>query len=236
MTVQRSPQEYPDSNMTFQSVAWIILAMGIGALAAVVVLPAWMPPLAASLLGPDPKAYWYLSRGSGFVALSLLWLSMALGLAITNKTARTWPGVPVSFALHEFSSILGLGFTLFHALILMGDRYVGYTLVQILVPFSSSYQPRWVGLGQVGLYTMLIVTISFYLRSRIGQKTWRSLHYVSFITYLIALLHGIAAGSDASMPWAQQYYWVSGGTILFLLFYRIVANVSNRRLSSSTSP
>jgi len=228
------PQEYPDSTLTVQSIVWIILAVGIGALAAAVVLPVWMPHLAASLTGPDPKAYWYLSRGSAFVALSLLWLSMALGLLITNKMARLWPGVPVSFTLHEFISILGLGFALFHALILLGDRYIGYTLVQVLVPFFSSYKPLWVGLGQVGFYTMLIVTLSFYVRSHIGQKTWRSLHYVSFITYLIALLHGITAGSDASLPWAQQYYWISGGTLLFLLCYRIIANISTKLALSST--
>jgi predicted ferric reductase len=230
---QPSP-DYPDSTLTFQSAVWIILAMGIGALAAAIVLPIWLPHLAASLLGTTPKAYWYLSRGSAFVALTLLWLSMALGLLITNKMARTWPGVPVSFALHEFISILGLGFALFHALILMGDRYIGYTLAQVLIPFASSYKPLWVGLGQLGFYTMLIVTLSFYVRSRIGQKTWRSLHYVSFITYLIALLHGIAAGSDASLPWAQQYYWISGGTLLFLLCYRILVNRSAKLALSST--
>jgi predicted ferric reductase len=208
--------------------------MGIGALAAVTVLPAWMPHLAASLLGPDPKAYWYLSRGSAFVALSLLWLSMALGLLITNKMARTWPGVPVSFALHEFISILGLGFALFHALILLGDRYIGYTLIQVLIPFSSSYEPFWIGMGQLGFYAMLIVTISFYVRARIGQKTWRSLHYVSFIGYLVALLHCIAAGSDAVLPWVQQYYWISGATLLFLVCYRIIANVSSKLAPSSS--
>lgn len=234
MPVQGKPQEYPDSSLSLQSFAWIIIAMGIGALTAVIVLPAWMPHLAASLSGLDPKAYWYLSRGSAFVALSLLWLSMALGLLITNKTARLWPGVPISFALHEFISILGLGFALFHALILLGDHYIGYTLAQVLVPFSSSYEPVWVGLGQVGFYAMLIVTLSFYVRSRIGQKTWRSLHYISFLTYLIALLHGIAAGSDASLPWVQQYYWISGGTLLFLLSYRIVVNLSGKRVLSST--
>ncbi|MFT3895979.1 MAG: ferric reductase-like transmembrane domain-containing protein [Anaerolineales bacterium] len=234
MPLQPPSEEYPDSSLTLQSIVWVILAIGMGTLAAVLVLPSWMPHLAASLLGPDPKAYWYLSRGSAFVALSLLWLSMALGLLITNKIARTWPGVPVSFALHEFISILGLGFALFHALILMGDRYIGYTLAQVLVPFSSNYEPFWVGLGQVGFYTMLIVTLSFYVRSRIGQKTWRALHYISFITYLIALLHGITSGSDTSISWAQQYYWISGGALLFLLCYRIVANVSSKLAVSST--
>jgi len=234
MPIQPSTQEYPDSSLTFQSIVWIILAIGIGALAAVIILPAWMPHLATSLAGSDPKAYWYLSRGSAFVALSLLWLSMALGLLITNKMARLWPGVPASFALHEFISILGLVFTLFHALILLGDHYINYTLVQVLVPFSSSYEPLWVGLGQVGFYTLLIVTLSFYVRSHIGQKTWRSLHYVSFLTYLIAMSHAVTAGTDTSLPWAQQYYWISLGALLFLFCYRIVVNASTKFAVSST--
>jgi len=35
------------------------------------------------MVGRRPKAYWYLSRGSAFAALGLLWLSMMLGLLIT---------------------------------------------------------------------------------------------------------------------------------------------------------
>src|SRR5690349_18433380 len=54
--------------------------------------PAWLTSLSASLGGTEPKAYWYLSRASGLVAFGLLWASMALGLAITNKLARAWPG------------------------------------------------------------------------------------------------------------------------------------------------
>jgi predicted ferric reductase len=234
MSSQPTPQEYPDSSLSVQSFLLIFLAIGVGMLAAILVLPAWLPHLATSLSGPDPKAYWYLSKGSAFVALSLVWLSMALGLLMTNKMARIWPGAPVSFALHEFISLLGLGFALFHAFVLLGDHYIGYTLKQVLIPFFSTYEPVWVGLGQLGFYAMLIITFSFYLRSHIGQKTWRFLHYTSFATYLIALLHGITAGSDGSLPWVQQYYWVSGGALLFLLSYRIVASYSTRLTVSST--
>ena len=40
---------------------------------------------------------------------------MALGLGITNKMARLWPGAPAAFALHEYVSLLGLAFAVFHA-------------------------------------------------------------------------------------------------------------------------
>lgn len=51
--------------------------------------------------------------------------------------------MPVSFALLNSPAFLGLGFAIFHALILLNDHYIGYTFVQVLVPFSSSDEPFW---------------------------------------------------------------------------------------------
>ncbi len=217
-------QEYPDTAMSVQSFLFVILAMGVGMLVAVLILPIWLPQMSASLFGADPKAYWYLSRGSAFVALSLLWLSMVLGLLVTNKMARLWPGIPASFAIHEYVSLLGLGFAIFHAIILMGDKYINFDLVQIFMPFASSYEPFWVGVGQLGFYSMFLLSLSFYVRRMIGQKTWRLIHYASFLTYLMALLHGLTAGTDTALPWVQNYYWYSAGSLLFLLVYRILFN------------
>ena len=229
MSAQREIQEYPDTLLSVQSFLFMVLAMAVGMLVAVVVLPAWMPNLATSLLGPDVKAYWYLSRGTAFVALSLLWLSMALGLMMSNKIARSWPGVAAAFAIHEYVSLLGLGFAMFHAIVLMGDKYINYTLAQLAVPFASTYQPLGVGLGQVGFYILLIVAFSFYVRKSIGKKLWRLIHYLSFFTYLLAFSHSLIAGTDTSLPWAQQYYWFTGGSLLFLLMYRLVGRGAKKR-------
>src|SRR5574341_647780 len=174
--------------MAFQNVALLLGAAATGAFAAVVVLPTWLPGLSASLLGASPKAYWYLSRASAMVAYGLLWLSMALGLLITNKMARLWPGAPTAFDLHQHASLLGLAFALFHGLILMGDKYIHYTLAQVLLPFASAgYRPVWVGLGQIALYLLAIVGLSFYVRRSIGHRAWRLIHYLSFVLYALAL-------------------------------------------------
>ena len=52
------------------------------------ILPMLASNLAYSFSGQSPKIYWYLSRSGGFVTLTVLWASMAMGLAITNKMAR----------------------------------------------------------------------------------------------------------------------------------------------------
>jgi len=223
-----SENEY-ESSVNIQFFLMIMLAMIVGLLLAILVVPTWLPNMAISLTGSDPKVYWYLSRATAFVSLSILWLSMVLGLAITNKMARLWPGAPAAFAVHEYVSLLGLAFALFHALILLGDHYINFTVAQIFIPFSTvDYRPTWIGIGQLGFYIWLIVALSFYLRSSIGQKTWRVLHYLSFTMYVIGLLHGLFGGTDSSTTWAQYYYWISGGSLLFLLVYRIVNSITEK--------
>jgi predicted ferric reductase len=219
--------EFNRSSVNILSFLLILLAIEIGLLAAVLLLPGWLPNITSSLMGSSPKAYWYLSRGTAFVALGLLWLSMLLGLGITNKMARLWPGAPAAFAIHEYVSLLGLAFALFHALTLLGDRFINFDLAQILIPFAAeSYRPLWVGLGQVGFYTWAIVALSFYVRQRIGHKSWRLIHYASFIMFLMALGHGLTSGTDTPTAWAQGIYWLLGGSTLFLSFYRIVFSIS----------
>ena len=216
------PVEY-ESSVNIQSFMLFVFAVTVGLLVAIVFLPIWMPNMAFSIGGQYPKAFWYLARATAFVSLSLLWLSMALGLGITNKMARLWPGAPATFAIHEYVSLLGMAFALFHALVLLGDHYINFTLAQVLMPFATvDYRPFWVGIGQLGFYLWVIVVISFYIRPIIGQKTWRALHYASFVMYLMGLFHGLFSGTDSTASWAVNYYWFSFGSLLFLLFVRIV--------------
>ena len=211
--------------MTLESLMLLFLSVVMGAILTIVVLPAWLPGLAVSITGEAPKAFWYVSRGSAFVAFALLWFSMGLGLIISNKLARLWPGGPVAFDLHQYTSVLGLAFALFHALILMGDSYIAYTLSQVLVPFSSeNYRPTWVGLGQIAIYVWAVVVLSFYVRGRLGTRTWRLVHFASFAMLVLALVHGIFSGTDSADPWAIRLYWYAGGSLLFLLIYRILSN------------
>ena len=221
--------DFSESSVNIQFFLLIMLAMIIGLIAAILVLPAWLPNMATSLAGESPKVYWYLSRATAFISLSVLWLSMALGLGITNKMARLWPGAPAAFAIHEYVSLLGLAFALFHALVLLGDHYINFTVAQIFLPFSTvDYRPIWVGVGQIGFYVWVIVALSFYVRQAIGQKTWRTIHYLSFVMYLMGLLHGLFSGTDSSASWAQWYYWISGGSLMFLFIYRIVATIMDK--------
>jgi predicted ferric reductase len=211
--------------LPLRSLVILLLAVASGAFAAIAIQPYLLPGLSASLTGPEPKVFWYLSRSSAGIAFLLIWFSMVLGLLITNKLACLWPGGPIAFELHQLMSLLGLAFALFHALILMGDAYFKANLVDLLVPFATdTYRPLWVGLGQIGFYLTGIVTVSFYVRRRITPKVWRSLHYLSFLAFGTVLLHGIFSGTDTSNPWIHMLYLFCGVSLLFLLILRLLTS------------
>jgi predicted ferric reductase len=212
----------------------LLLAILAGVFAAVFVLPAWLPDLSASLLGPEPKAYWHLSRASALVAFALLWLALALGLTITSRLARLWPGGPAAFDLHQHASLLGLALALVHALILTGDRYMSLSLAQVVVPFATTdYRPVWVGLGQIAFYLLAAVGLSFYVRRWLGRRTWRAIHFLSFLLYLLVLAHGVASGTDSEAPVVAALYWGSGVSLLLLTVWRVVTTVRDRRARRS---
>jgi predicted ferric reductase len=229
---QGAPNEVETILLTvapFYMLVLTVILLGAGLLLAMLFWPGWIASVGDSLAGVKPHAYWYLSRSSAMVSFVLLWCSMALGLAITNKMARAWPGGPTVAALHEYASLLGLAAGVFHALILLGDGYIGYTLNQILIPFAGdTYRPLWVGLGQVALYLSVLVTLSFYVRRWMGYRLWRLVHYLSFAVFLLALAHGLMSGTDSGTLLARDLYWVSAVSLAGLTCYRVMAARARR--------
>lgn len=204
----------------------VVLTGGIalGATAALVLVPDWAPALAGSLGNGGKEAIWYLVRSSGLAAFGLLWLSVTLGLWISNRYARLWPGGPAAFALHEHASVLGLGLSLLHALLLLGDRRLGGTsLFAVLVPFASPSERVGSGLGQLALLLSALVTGSFYLRRKIGQRAWRALHFASFALFALAVAHGLAVGTDARSWTGRLPYAVALVSVSWLSLARFRA-------------
>jgi sulfoxide reductase heme-binding subunit YedZ len=169
------------------------------------------------------QAFWFLARAGGIVAYLLLWLATCWGIMMSSKLTQGYVTVPAAFALHEYLPILSMVFVALHVLALLGDTYISFSIWQLLVPFTSSYEPFWTGLGSLSFYLSLALIASFYLRKQISQKVWRAFHYTSYLAYLIALTHGVMAGSDSGTPGMRVIYLVTGGLSLFLVYYRLLS-------------
>src|SRR3954463_10213627 len=100
---------------------------------------------------------WYIARAGGLVTYVLLTVSVLWGTAVAARAFRRKPGLPWMNAMHEYVGTLTLGFLGVHVLGLLLDHFIGFTLVEVLVPFASSYRPGAVAWGVVGAYLLIAV-------------------------------------------------------------------------------
>jgi len=175
------------------------------------------------------QSWWYITRAAGLTSYILLWLSMIWGMAIATKILSPAVESSYSYDFHEFLSVLGLGFVLLHVVVLLVDHYQPFSILQILIPFVESYRPLWVGLGIIGFYIFLLVTVTFYMRGSIGPKAFRSIHTLSLLGYLGATVHGLFAGTDSALPVAKLIYAATFLVVVFLTVYWLVMRGFNKR-------
>jgi methionine sulfoxide reductase heme-binding subunit len=165
---------------------------------------------------------WITSRAAGITAFLALTLDVAFGLAVSTGVADRLVPRAQSVDVHRWLSTVGLTLVAAHALALLGDRFVRFDVLDLLVPFLTSYRSLAVGLGVLAAYCALLVHASFTWRKRLGATTWRRLHYLSFFVFAAALLHGLLAGSGRDAAWMHVLYGSSATLVLALGGYRVL--------------
>jgi predicted ferric reductase len=143
---------------------------------------------------------WYVARAAGIVSWALLAAATLWGLALSTRPLGTRPRPNWLLDLHRWLGGAALAFTGVHVLALLADQYVHFGLVQILVPFASTWHPVAVAWGVVSLYLLLAVELTSLARARISKRAWRRVHTASFVLFVTATVHGLASGTDVRSP------------------------------------
>ncbi len=161
-----------------------------------------------------PSAYWYLTRASGTVALLLLTASMVIGVAAIARLRG--PGVPrfVVDGIHRTASLLAVAFLAVHIVTAVLDSFASISLLDAVIPFIGSYRPLWLGLGAVAFDLLLAVALTSVIRDRVGHAGWRSVHWLAYASWPIAVVHGLGTGSDVHHGWLEV---INVGCILIVL-------------------
>jgi sulfoxide reductase heme-binding subunit YedZ len=144
---------------------------------------------------------WYATRGSGVVALLLLTATVVLGVAGTARfeTPR-WPRV-LTAGLHRHLSLLVLAFVAVHIVTTVLDPFAPIGWTAAILPLQASYRPVWLGLGTVAFDLLLAVLVTSLLRARLGYRAWRSVHWLAYVSWPVALWHGLGTGTDSRLSW-----------------------------------
>jgi len=193
--------------------------------AAAVVAAVLVAGITASRLaeGGSGTTTWDASRAAGFAAYILLWVSVVSGVAVHMRWKPSSTGTLTGvLELHRITSTLALAFVIGHVFGLLIDPVKPFfSILDALVPFTSSYRSVQVGLGTVAEWSLASVLLTTALSPNIAWKTWRAFHYLSFPTYVFALIHGLTAGSDSRSPIAILIYVGTAGVISALLAMRV---------------
>lgn len=179
---------------------------------------------------------WIGVRALGITAYLALSVEVLLGLALSTGYLDPWARRPWVATLHRVLSVTALLTVAGHALLLLADRTVQFSWVDLLVPFASSYRPFAIALGVFGLYALVTLEVSSWLRRWTGGAPWRRMHAISFGLYIAATFHGILSGSDSGRWPLGLLYLGSAGAVSFMIFLRLFLYVtkSARRRPEST--
>lgn len=168
------------------------------------------------------QSLWYLARGSGVVTLVLLSAAVVLGIATAQRAASpSWPRFAVA-ELHRRIALMSVLFLGLHVATSVIDPYAGIGWLSAVAPFTSSYRPVWLGLGALSLDVFLVVLASSLLRRRIGERTWRALHWLAYASWPVALVHAFGTGTDVRLGWFQLIAALSVGAVATAGAWRLV--------------
>src|SRR5580704_5252377 len=166
---------------------------------------------------------WYTTRGAGAVSLVLLSVVVVLGLlARVRFERRGWPRF-LSAAVHGDLALMTLVFLLLHIVTAVVDPFTHLGLVAALVPFGSYYRTLWLGLGTIAFELLIAIVVTSLLRRHIGARVWRGIHWLAYVSWPVAVIHGIGTGTDNTALWMLVIDVICLAAVGGALVWRLVA-------------
>lgn len=174
---------------------------------------------------------WFIARAAGFVALLAASITVALGAAGT--TGRLDHRI-LAQLVHRSAAVMTLAMLGLHAVLLVLDQYVDVSVRGALVPFTAGYRGYALGLGTLAAYGFVVVAATGALRGRLAgsvraARAWRGVHLSAYAAWVLAMGHGILAGTDTARGWALALYGASAFVVAAAVAGRVAAGFRDRR-------
>jgi sulfoxide reductase heme-binding subunit YedZ len=171
-----------------------------------------------------PTMYWYVTRGTGAVALVLLTLGLVLGVVgPTGLRTHRWPRFVVA-GLHRNVTLLAVVFVALHVVTTIVDGFAPIGFRDALIPFLSPYRPLWLGLGTVAFDLLLALVVTSIVRRRVGYRIWWVVHWLAYLTWPVAMLHSLGTGTDARLGWMTVLAAVCASAVVAAVLFRVAGS------------
>ena len=143
---------------------------------------------------------WYATRATGVVSLTLLTVSLVLGILVSVRfVTERWPRF-ATIGVHRNVSLLTVIFLGVHILTAIADPYAPVGWLSFVIPFASAYRPLWLGLGTVAFDLLIALIVTSLLRTRMQYRVWKAVHWAAYACWPLAVVHGLGTGTDPKSP------------------------------------
>jgi len=174
---------------------------------------------------------WYVIRAAGFVAAGLLFLLMLSGIGmVTGYTYRFFQPAK-AWIVHRALALALSASVLVHVTFLLFDHYVPFNIIQVLVPFASSYKRSKllgipvgslsVAMGILAMYAIAIVVLSSLGWIDTKKKLWKKLHYLSYFIVITVFFHALYTGADLTYGVFRKFWILMGAVLLIVIISRL---------------
>ncbi|MEV4996488.1 ferric reductase-like transmembrane domain-containing protein [Streptomyces niveus] len=199
----------------------------------------------------DTGEFWmyYLSQAFGWSALLWAWGTVILGLLLSGPRPAWLPlSGPRLERLHRTTSLNTIALIVAHALFFAAELIyqdtdpwpsrLGGAVLETFIPggYTSGTGVWAMPIGQAALYLAIPLGLLFYVRHRIGPKTWRILHRFVLVVYVLSVWHTLLYGTNVWYDGAfRNTVWLLQLPIAALFLLRLLrpARRSERLASPS---
>ncbi len=173
---------------------------------------------------------WYSTRGSAVVSQIMFTIVFCLGLLTAIRWERpSWPRV-LSAELHRTLALSSLVFLALHIVTSIIDPFTALGWTSAAIPFSADYRRLYLGLGSVAMYLLIAIVVTSLVRDRLGLRTWRAVHWLTYAFWPIAMIHSIGTGTDSGALWMQAINVACIAAVGGAVAWRILDAQARRRL------
>ncbi len=166
--------------------------------------------------------YWLLARVAGLSSYAALAIALLTGIAM-RTAVLDWLGSNRAMrSLHEYTTVLWLPLGALHVLSLLLDSTARIGVVDVVLPFHSSYGTLAIGLGALSVDVLVAVTITSYLKRRMHKDVWLWIHRLAYAAFALLFLHAVLSGTDFSDPAVSAITWGTAAGLLTLGLARLL--------------
>ncbi len=166
--------------------------------------------------------FWVLARVAGLSSYATLAMALVTGVAL-RTAVLDWLGSNRAVrGLHEYTTVLWIPLAGLHLIALLLDATARIGWVDLFVPFHAAYGGLALGLGALSVDVLAIVTVTSFLRRRMGKRLWLWIHRLSYVAFGLVFLHAVLSGTDFSDPAVSAITWGAAAALLTLTLARLL--------------